>query len=243
MGLLDKAKALANKGEQAVDKIANATREATNSVVSEAQDAVNGVVQDGRKGADAVADELRKARGIISGNADGFVRPGSPYAERLLTDAEKDLARQVFEETLPFGAIYLSNGLGLGRRAYTIPHPLHLGSYVIHIGPEIFPDATNSSIVVFGQTADAVLVHELTHVWQGVNRRHAFDYILDSVYNQIRFGSHAYDLNQDDVGKKSWGEFNAEQQAMIVENWYVGGMSESDEAFTYIKGNIRARHS
>ena len=81
MGLLDKAKALANE-----------------------------VVHDGRKGADAVADELRKARGIISGNADGFVRPGSPYAERLLTDAEKDLARQVFEETLPFGAIFLSSG-------------------------------------------------------------------------------------------------------------------------------------
>jgi vacuolar-type H+-ATPase subunit H len=242
MGLLDKAKALANKGEQAVDKIVNATEKATNTVVSKAEDAVNEVVQEGRKGADAVADELNKARGIISGDADAFVHPSSPYAERLLTDAEKDLARQVFEETLPYGAIYLSNGLGLGRRAYTIPHPLHLGSYVIHIGPETFPDATNSSIIVLGQTADAVFIHELTHVWQGVNRRHAFDYILDSVYNQIRFGSHAYDLNQDDVGKKGWGKFNAEQQAMIVENWYVGGMSESDDAFIYIKDNIRARN-
>ena len=243
MGLLDKAKALANKGEQAVDKIVNTAEEATNTVVDETRDAVNEVVQDGRKGTGAVADELSRARGIISGNVDGFVRPSSPYAERLLSDAEKDLARQVFEETLPYGAIYLSNGLGLGRRAYTIPHPLHLGSYVIHIGPETFPDATNSSIIVFGQTADSVFIHELTHVWQGVNRRHAFDYILDSVYNQVRFGDHAYDLNQDDVGKKSWGEFNAEQQAMIVENWYVGGMSESDVAFTYIKGNIRARNT
>lgn len=243
MGLLDKAKALANKGEQAVDKIVNATEEAANTAVSKAQDAVDEVVQEGRKGADAVADELNKARGIISGDVDAFVRPSAPYAERLLTDAEKDLARQVFEETLPYGAIYLSNGLGLGRRAYTIPHPLHLGSYVIHIGPETFPDATNSSIIVLGQTADAVFIHELTHVWQGANRRHPFDYIFDSVYHQIRSGSHAYDLNQDDVGKKSWGEFNAEQQAMIVENWYVGGRSESDDAFTYIKDNIRARNA
>jgi hypothetical protein len=43
------------------------------------------------------------------------------------------------------------------------------------------------------------------------------------------------------VGRKSWRKFNAEQQAMIVENWYVGGMSESDEAFVYIRDNIRAR--
>ena len=209
MGLLDKAKALVKEGEQAVDKSAG-----------------------------AVAGELRKARGIISGDVDGFVRP---YAERLLTAAEKDLARQVFEETLPYGLIYLSNGLGLGERAYTIPHPLRLGSYLIHIGPQIFPDTTDSSIIVLGQTGDAVFIHESTHVWQGVNRRHAFDYILDSVYNQVRFGSHAYDLNQDDVGSKSWDKFNAEQQAMIVQNWYVGGMSESDDAFIYIKDNIRAR--
>ena len=243
MGLLDKLKAAVDKGEQAVDKIVDAAQAATKTVVSETRDAADEVVQKGRKGADAVAGELNKARGIVSGDADAFVRPGAPYAERLLTDAEKDLARQVFEETLPYGAIYLSNGLGLGRRAYTIPHPLHLGSYVIHIGEETFPDATNSAIIVLGQTADAVFIHELTHVWQGANRRHAFDYIFDSVYNQARFGAHAYDLNQADVGKKKWSDFNAEQQAMIVENWYVGGMSRSDDAFTYIKENIRARNA
>lgn len=192
---------------------------------------------------DVIAGTLNKARGIVSGDAAAFARLRAPYAERLMTDAEKNLARQVFEETLPYEAIYLSNGLGLGQRAYTILHPLHLGSYVIHIGKETFPDATNASVIVLGQTADAVFIHELTHVWQGVNRRHAFDYILDSVYNQFRFGSHAYDLNQDDVGKKGWGEFNAEQQAMIVQNWYVAGMSESDDAFIYIKDNIRARNA
>ena len=121
MGLLDKLKTAVDKGEQAVDKIVDATQEATKSVVSEAQDAANEVVKKGRQGAGAVADEIKKARGSASGDIDGFARPSAPYAERLLTDAEKDLARQVFEETLPYGAIYLSNGLGLGRRAYTIP--------------------------------------------------------------------------------------------------------------------------
>jgi hypothetical protein len=235
MGLLDKAKALANKGEQAVDKIAR-------EVVQEGRKGASTIAAGERKAGDAVADELRKARGIISGNIDGFARASATYAERLLTDAEKDLARRVFEETLPYGAIYLSNGRGLGKRAYTIPHPLHLGSYVIHIGPDIFTDATDSSKDMFNQAGDAVFIHELTHVWQGANRRHALDYVFDSVYHQVREGSHAYDLDRNDVGKKSWGEFNAEQQAMIVENWYAGGMLESDEAFTYIKDNIRARN-
>lgn len=241
MGLLDKVKALANQGEQAVEKIVDAAAEATNTVVDKAEDVVDEVVQEGRKGVDFIGKELHKARGIASGGIDGFTRPSAPYAERFLTDAEKDLARKVFEETLPYGKIYLSNGLGLEHRAYTIPHPLHLGSYVIHIGTDAFRDATDSSVIMLGQTVDAVLIHELTHVWQGVSRRHSFDYILDSVYNQIRFGSDAYDLNPDDVGQKKWSEFNAEQQAMIVENWYVGGMAESDKAFTYIKDNIRAR--
>jgi len=242
MGLLDKAKALANKGEQALDKAIDAAGDATNAVVNKVENAADGIVKESRKGVDAVEGELNKARGIISGGIDGFTGSTPPYAERFLTDAEKDLARRVFEETLPYGAIYLSNGLGLQQRAYTIPHPLHLGSYVIHIGPDAFPDATNSSVVMLGQTVDAVFIHEMTHVWQGTNRRHALDYIFDSVYNQVRFGSHAYDLNQDDVGKKEWGKFNAEQQAMIVENWYAAGMSESDAAFSYIRDNIRARN-
>jgi hypothetical protein len=241
MGLLDKVKALANQGEQAVEKIVDAAAETTNTVVNKAENVVDEVVQKGRQGVDVVGDELNKARGIVSGGIDGIASSSPTYAERFLTDAEKDLARRVFEETLPYGAIYLSNGLGLQSRAYTIPHPLHLGSYVIHIGPDAFPDATDASVSMLGQTVDAVFIHELTHVWQGVNRRHAFDYILDSVYNQIRFGSEAYDLNQADVGKKKWSEFNAEQQAMIVENWYAGGMSQSDDAFTYIKDNVRAR--
>jgi hypothetical protein len=201
-------------------------------------DKLRAAVDKGEQAVDSIVDATR---GIVSGDIDGFGRQNAPYAERLLTDAEKDLARRVFEESLPYEAIYLSNGLGLQRRAYTIPHPLHLGSYVIHIGDDTFPDATNSSVRIFGQTADSVFIHELTHVWQGVYRRTAFDYILDSVYNQVRFGSQAYDLKPDEVGKKSWGEFNAEQQAMIVQNWYIAGMSESDDAFAYIKDNIRAR--
>jgi hypothetical protein len=239
--LKDAVKAVVKEGEKVFETISDAAQDGKDAVVDKAHDAANKIAAEGRKAEDVIADDLTKARGIISGAVGGIAQPGPAYEERHLTDAEKDLARTVFEETLPYGAIYLSNGLGLGRRAYTIPHPLHIGSYVIHIGPEIFRDATDSSNLMFNQTGDSVFIHELTHVWQGVNRSTPLNYIFDSVYHQIHDGSHAYDLNDADLGTKSWGKFNAEQQAMIVENWYVGGRSESDAAFPYIRDNIRTR--
>jgi hypothetical protein len=238
MGLLKNiVNAVKNEGGQVVDAVENAADKATDK----AKDVVDEVADQGRKAGDAVASEINKVRGIASGDVSGFTKPNAPYAERLLTEDEKNLARKVFEETLPYGTIYLSNGLGLGRRAYTIPHPLHIGSYVIHVGKDIFKDATDSSNVMFNQTGDAIFIHELTHVWQGVNRSFAFSYIFDSLYHQAKDRSKAYNVNAADIGTKKWKDFNAEQQGQIVEAWYVAGMLETDPAFTYIRDNIRTR--
>src|SRR5690242_913910 len=190
MGLIKNIiNAAVNEGEHVVDAAENVADKATDK----AKDVVDEVADQGRKAGDAVASEINKVRGIASGDVSGFTKP-NVYAERHLTEDEKNLARKVFAETLPYGSIYLSNGLGLGRRAYTIPHPLHIGSYVIHVGKDIFKDATDSSNVMFGQTGDAILIHELTHVWQGVNRSFAFAYIFDSLYHQAKDGSKAYDV-------------------------------------------------
>jgi hypothetical protein len=232
-------KEVTQKGREATDQVSSETRKVISVVAAEGRAALDKIAAEGRKALDMIADEARKTRGTLSGAVDGFEDPKAPYQERLLTKAERNLAHKVFEDTLPYGAIYLSTGLGFGKRPYTIPHPLHLGSYVIHIGPKIFPDATDSSVVIFNQTGDAVFIHELTHVWQGSHRKNPFDYMVDSVYNQIRYGNKAYDLDDKDVGTKKWGEFNAEQQGMIVENWYANGRSETDKAFTYIRDNIR----
>lgn len=229
--------AVVNEGEHMVDAVENAA----DTVTDKAKDVVDEVADKGRQAGDAVADEINKVRGIVSGDVSAFTGPSAPYAERHLTEDEKSLARKVFEETLPYGSIYLSNGLGFGRRAYTIPHPLHIGSYLIHVGKDIFKDATDSSNVMFDQTGDAIFIHELTHVWQGVNRSFPFAYIFDSLYHQAKDGSKAYDVNKEDIGKKNWRDFNAEQQGQIVEGWYVSAMSETDPAFRYIRDNIRTR--
>ena len=237
--------AAANEGEHLVDEgkqVVDAVENTAENVTDKAKDVVDHIADKGRAAGDAVAGEINRVRGIVSGDVSGFTKPSAPYAERLLTEDEKNLARRVFEETLPYGSIYLSNGLGLGRRAYTIPHPLHIGSYVIHVGKDIFKDATDPSNMMFDQTGDAVFIHELTHVWQGVNRPWAFGYIVDSLYHRARDGEEAaYHVDPADIGTKNWGDFNAEQQGQIVEGWYVGGMSITDPAFRYIRDNIRTR--
>ena len=119
--------------------------------------------------------------------------------------------------------------MGLQERAYTIPHPLKLGSYLVNIGPDGFVDASSAAI-------DQTLIHELTHVWQGVHRSHPLAYIFDSLHNQARLGSDAYGY----VAGADWSSYGAEQQAMIVEDWYRLGMNEADPMFRYIRDNIRA---
>ena len=170
----------------------------------------------------------------------GGLRQAVRFDERFLTEKEESLARKVFADSLPYDSVYISNAVGLEQRPYTIPHPLRRGSFVINIGPEMFPDAAAHSMTALGQTADAILIHELTHVWQGVHRAHALDFVKDSVLNQIRYGDRAYQLDTSKVGTAQWDSFGAEQQAMIVEGWYDDGMAEGDPAFVYIRDNVRA---
>jgi len=84
-------------------------------------------------------------------------------------------------------------------------------------------------------------VHELTHVWQGSNSTSATTYVHNSLMNQCRSefgtGSHggAYGYTPGGI----WSAYNAEQQASIVEDWYVSGMPESGPLWPYIRNNVR----
>lgn len=226
----------ADTASDAAKTVAAETRRGVTQVAAEVERGVERIRDTVTKGLEAIADGT-PVTGTDAGYAVPLPPPPDPYKERLLTDDEKNLARGVFGSTLPYGAIWLSNGLGLGQRPYTIPHPLHLGSYVVHFGPAGFDDATDSSVMILGMKADAVLVHELTHVWQGTNRRNPFDYIVDSLYNQFRFGAGAYDYELTDGA--TWSDFSAEQQAHIVEDWYSNGSAESDARFPFIRDNVR----
>ena len=118
------------------------------------------------------------------------------------------------------------------------------------------------------------LIHEMMHVWQGHNGFYPTKYMFDSAGNQIKaviddiaevrewrgWDAHrgrAYRLAWSDFGR-DWSSFNIEQQASIVESWFIserdrrdrnrdfgsqvigGGESPYDVRYPYISDVIRA---
>jgi hypothetical protein len=83
--------------------------------------------------------------------------------------------QEVFEDTLPYDRIWISNKLGAGGAPYTIPHPQRLTQWLINLGPDVY--AGIASLLV-----PYTLTHEATHVWQGVT--YGYGYILNSCWAQ-----------------------------------------------------------
>jgi len=137
---------------------------------------------------------------------------------RWLTQNEMNTAFTVFGHTIPYQKIYVTSALGIGNRPYTLPDATKWGYYAINIGSKVTWNT---------------LIHELTHVWQGYNTPFAWDYVLNSVFSQaLSSDAYAYKLGAD------WGDYNVEQQASIVEDWYKRGRSSKDKAFPYIRDYV-----
>lgn len=156
--------------------------------------------------------------------------------ERLLMQTEIDLAKTVFRDTLPYGAIYLSDQTGKDNLPYTIPHPTHAGAYVIHIGATAYNDQTEGAA-----RADrrSTFIHELTHVWQGEYYANTpLDYVGNSVWDHATtYGKGTYSYEPGE----GWNTYTVEQQASIVEDWFKSGLVENDTdpLWHYIRDNIR----
>lgn len=75
-----------------------------------------------------------------------------------------------------------------------------------------------------------LLVHETTHVWQGKNSRFALTHIFDSVWKQGLYGASAYSFRPG----QPWRSHNVEQQAAIIEAWFVSGQPTGGPLYPYI---------
>jgi len=107
--------------------------------------------------------------------------------------------------------------------------------YVMNVGPKGYPDMTKNK---------NLLVHEMTHVWQGYNAVFAMTYVLNSAYHQckgmVRGG---YDNRDAAYGYRpgQWFKtYNAEQQASIVEDWFAAGEPQTGALWPYIRDHVRA---
>jgi hypothetical protein len=194
---------------------------------------------------DGVAHELGKLLGIHM---------------RSLTYAERQVLRGVFHQSLPVDRILLTSIPGKDGRAFTIPGSMvpvaaliipgigglvalaslieHLqDKYLINVGGtqyrSMLPSAYDTQSK---ERAGSLLVHESTHVWQGVHSAFSWSYVFRSLYDQIRCGSHAYDVDEKHL--RTWSSYGVEQQAHLVENWYSRGSSPADGNYPFIRDNI-----
>lgn len=150
---------------------------------------------------------------------------------RALAPMERTIARTVFEETIPYSRITVTDGTGLQGRPYTTPDSLTSRRYVLHLGNGYHRSSLSRL------QDKKLLIHELTHVWQGEHSPWSWVYVFSSAWHQVAGSAYAYDLKH----LKNWNNYNPEQQAQIVEDWFGGGMKQHDPRYHFIVENIRGR--
>lgn len=149
---------------------------------------------------------------------------------RFLGEREKAIAYKVFEGSIPYSRVLVSDGLGYNGRAYTMPE---ISTYVLNVGDGYYGMSSPNRL-----DDQALLIHELVHVWQGEHSRWRGTFFVKSGWVQIRTDD-AY--KYDPVRLKDWDSYNPEQQAQIVEDWFKAGSLESDSRYWFIRCHIRGK--
>ncbi len=174
-----------------------------------------------------------------------------PTEARLMSSPEYRIVSQVFGDTLPSRErILVTNAAGINGRASTIPTSLVTVAFGVNLLTLLqqliggyLRSAINAGYLMnrgryYGSLATSrqyLLVHETAHVWQGKNSIFALSYVFNSIWNQGIHGSKAYHF----VPGSPWGDYNAEQQASIIEQWFVSGQPTSGALYPYIVNHVR----
>lgn len=182
-------------------------------------------------------------------------RPADPGKGRedwfygRLYQAEVDLAKLVYGDTLPYSLIYITNR-PIGTTPVTIAsHPRRSQATFHLFWPNAWARGVNLANV--NEHMRATFIHELCHVWQGLYAGFAMAYMANSIMSQATTGvgdifrngpggaienlermrdegianrwnvhrAGTYVFTMNDIGR-NWNTFNVEQQAAIVESWY-----------------------
>lgn len=128
-----------------------------------------------------------------------------PLRLRRLTPRERSLADEMF-------------GVGLAaQRVRILAIPLWDRAFVAGPGLIVWPAATARADFAAEDVplrAQAIFVHELTHVWQA---QHGVQLVLAKIKAGDSAGSYAYQL----TGDLDFAAMNIEQQAMVVEHAFL----------------------
>lgn len=135
---------------------------------------------------------------------------------RCLTSGESCWLRNIFGSSIDYEKIRLRRVMLLARgSALTIDNTISFSK------DSYFEDFSLSGII--GPLA--LLVHEVTHVWQYQNRIHGY-WWMKAGLEHIRHGRHVYEYKLD--RNKKLDEYRFEQQAQIVQD-YVYARDTADQ--------------
>jgi hypothetical protein len=151
---------------------------------------------------------------------------------RKISGAEQRLAESVFHDSLPdWKRINITDALGPVPgvdRPYTDES---MREFWVNVGPDYYPNLDRATDYGYS-SARNLLIHELTHVWQYY---HGYWVVLRSLWANQWGKGYSYTIEESDA----WNDFNVEQQAQIVEDWFKRGKSETDSRFVFIEKIIR----
>ncbi|RMG04892.1 MAG: hypothetical protein D6735_06185 [Acidobacteria bacterium] len=179
-----------------------------------------------------------------------------PTRFRLLSEEEYRLALEVFNQNLPSKRrIIVTDGSGISDRAFTIPISLILIGAVTVMA---IPFGLLTALIVFwslcmasclnpgylmnvgkaypnlGSEHPSLLIHEITHVWQGERAFFSITYVLNSCFHQILKGHSAYSY---DIQSQ---KYSVEQEAQLIEDWFTAGKPETGPLWQYVKSKVKA---
>jgi len=161
--------------------------------------------------------------------------------ERQLTGAEYDFAQVVFAGTLPpVENLVLTDTIGGGHRAFTFPR--FDGKVTLNMGQDGFRDPLSYNLDR-GRLRGEVFIHELTHAWQIQHTHWSVGLLASALASKVcEVTGNPYDYGNDPA--KPWADYNLEQQASIVGDWFAGRktaamLDTNSPYFHYIAENIR----
>ena len=141
-----------------------------------------------------------------------------PTARRLDED-EQALLRRVFGGGIDARAVRLKVGrlglLGLPRRAFVVGDVVHVPAARRTVAARESARDDES----LARRAPALLVHELTHVWQ--HQRHGTRYLSECLLAQ--WLGDGYNVAVALEAERGWAELNFEQQAELLQCAYAAG--------------------
>jgi len=151
---------------------------------------------------------------------------------RSIYPTEYRLAQEVFGRTLPErNRISISEKLMNGD-AMAEQHIF--GFYTLYLGPKGYENARCQEFMWPGRVDKVVevFIHEMVHVWQF---HHGINVWFEGLKTHLTRGDKAYYY----TAGKNWEDYNIEQQAQIVQDWFFFGGKETHDNYPYIRDCIR----